>query len=76
MTIITVFASFTKCQIRFPLKNHEIAMGTCIDVLCLTTGCYENLFQRALKRASQNVKVGFHCFKNQWEPELTFCDLH
>ena len=41
MTIFSVFASFEKRQIRFPLKNHEFAMGTCFDVLFLTTECNE-----------------------------------
>ena len=48
VTIISIFASLTKCRIRkignISLKNHEIAMGACFDVLYLTTECYENLF--------------------------------
>ena len=49
----SVFYSFEKCQIRFPLKNHEIAMGTCFDVLFLTTECNENLFFKELHKMSK-----------------------
>jgi hypothetical protein len=49
----SVFASFEKRQIRFPLKNHEIAMGTCFDVLFLTTECNENLFFKELHKMSK-----------------------
>ena len=58
VTIFLGFPLFTKSQIRFPLKNHEIGMGTCLDVLYLSTKCYKN---HVVYRASQNVKIGFHC---------------
>jgi len=51
--IFEVFAALEKHQIRFPLKNHEIAMGTCFDVLLLTTECYENLFFKELHKMSK-----------------------
>ena len=66
VTITLVFAN------QVPIEKSWNCNGTCFDVLYLTTGCYENLFFKEIP----NVKVGFHCFKNQWEPALMFIDLH
>jgi len=64
VTIFSVFASFEKFQIRFPLKNHEIAMGTCFDVLFLTTECNENLFFKELHKMSKQAFIAFKINEN------------
>ena len=64
MTIFSVFASFEKFQIRFPLKNHEIAMGTCFDVLFLTTEYNENLFFKELHKMSKQAFIAFKINEN------------
>ena len=43
VTLFLVFASFEKCQIRFPLKNHEIAMGMCYDIAMTTPRSHDNM---------------------------------
>ena len=58
MTIFSACASCEKCQIRFPLKNHEIAIGTCFNILFLTTESYENLFLKELYKMCYGHFVG------------------
>jgi len=46
------------------LKNHEIAMGTCFDVLVLTTECNENLFNIELHKMSKKAFIAFKINEN------------
>jgi len=42
-------------------------------IISIVMGKFADGFEKNLLKV---VKIGFHCFKNQWKPEFMFSDLH